>query len=118
MNLNPILKELEKELGYPVVQDVYTGEKEIYGVYAYEDERGELYGDDNPIEDTAYMRIQIYTPQNYNYMQLKHQTRNYLEAKGFIITGIRSWLEKKLDRNADQIRCTVMEMKYTDTHEF
>lgn len=116
MNLNPVFESLQNELGYPVVQDMYHGEGEIYGVYAYEDEKGALYGDNRPIEDTAYMRIQIYTPEHYNYMELKHRTRDYLEDCGFIITGIRSWLEPRLDRKAEKIRCTVIEMEYTDTH--
>ncbi len=116
MNLNPVFGSLENELGYPVVQDLYTGEQEIYGVYTYEDETGTLYGDNRPLEDTAYMRIQIYTPKNYNYMELKRQTRNFLEDRGFTITGIKSWLEARLDGRADKIRCTTIEMTYTDTH--
>lgn len=118
MNLNPVFEALQNEIGYPVVQDLYQGEEAIYGVYTYEDERGALYGDNEPLEDTAYMRIQIYTPQNYNYMALKHQTRDFLESRGFIVTGIKSWLESKLDRKAEKIRCTVIEMTYTDTHSF
>lgn len=116
MNLNPLFEELQNEIGYPVVQDMYQGEEPVYCVYSYEDERGTLYGDNKPLEDTAYMRIQIYTPKSYNYMELKHQTRDFLEGRGFIITGIKSWLESRLDGKAEKIRCTMIEMEYTDTH--
>lgn len=116
MNLNPVFMELENELGYPVEQDMYQGREDIYGVFSYTDETGSLYGDNRAIEDTAYMRIQIYTPKNYNYMDLKHRTRDWLENKGFCITGIRTWLESKINDDAQKIRCTVIDMTYTDTH--
>lgn len=116
MNLNPIFTALENELGYPVDQDMYEGKEDIYGVYSYESEHGTLYGDNHVLEDTVNMRIQIYTPKNYNYMELKHKTRDYLEKRGFIITDIRSWLESKIGNEAQKIRCTVIEMEYTGTH--
>lgn len=116
MNLNPIFMELENELGYPVEQDMYEGRSDVYGVFSYTDERSVFFGDDKPLEDTANMRIQIYTPKNYNYMDLKHRTRDWLEEKGFCITGIRSWLESKINNEAIKIRCTVIDMTYTDEH--
>lgn len=116
MNLNSIFIELENELGYPVEQDEYQGTDSIYGVFSYTDETGALYGDNRALEDTAFMRIQIYTPKNYNYMDLKHRTRDWLEEKGFCITGIRSWLESKINNEAIKIRCTVIDMTYTDEH--
>lgn len=116
MNLNPIFEELQDTLEYPVEQDMYQGRAGIYGVYSYEDERGTLYGDNRALEDTVYMRLQIYTPKNYNYMDLKHKTRDFLEQKGFIITGIRTWLESRINRESEKIRCTVIEMEYTGTH--
>lgn len=116
MNLNPIFEEMQNVLGYPVEQDVYQGKEEIYAIYIYEDERGGLYGDNRPLIDTAYMRVQLYTPKNYNYMSLKHKTRDYLEKHDFIVTSIRSWLETKIDNKAEKIRCTAIETEYSGIH--
>lgn len=116
MNLNPIFEAMPQKLGYPVEQDMYQGDEKIYAVYCYTDERGEVYGNNKPLIDKVYMRLQLYTPQNYNYMSLKHKTRDYLESQGFRLTSIRTWLEDGLDNEAEKIRCTAVDMEYAGAH--
>lgn len=116
MNLNPIFEAIPEKLGYPVEQDMYQGSNKVYAIYCYTDERGEIFGNNKPLIDKAYMRLQLYTPKNYNYMGLKHETRDYLESQGFRITSIRTWLEPDLDSKAEKIRCTAMDMEYAGAH--
>lgn len=116
MNLNPIFEAIQDKLGYPVEQDMYQGNEKIYGIYCYTDERGVVFGNNKPLIDKAYMRLQLYTPKNFNYMQLKHKTRDYLEEQGFVITSIRTWLEPDLGNEAEKIRCTAISMEYVDVH--
>lgn len=116
MNLNPIFEAMPEKLGYPVEQDMYQGTEKVYAIYCYTDERGEVFGNNKPLIDKVCMRLQLYTPQNYNYMGLKHKTRDYLESHGFLITSIRTWLETALDNEAEKIRCTAMDMECTGAH--
>lgn len=116
MNLNPVFEAIPEHLGYPVEQDQYQGNERIYAVYCYTDERGSVFGNNIPLIDTVYMRLQLYTPQDFNYMELKHRTRDYLEGQGFRMTSIRTWLEPDLGDGAGKIRCTAMSMEYAGEH--
>ncbi|MBE5830810.1 MAG: hypothetical protein E7306_03615 [Butyrivibrio sp.] len=92
MNANTLIQALGPMLNVPVSPDLYEGKKEIYITYSYNDESPSLYGDDRPLEDTAIIQVNLYTPKDYNYMTLKHEIRNYLETLGEL-TSTRSWLE-------------------------
>lgn len=116
MNLNPIFEAIPEKLGYPVEQDMYQGNEKVYAIYCYTDEKGAVFGNNKPLIDKVYMRLQLYTPKNYNYMSLKHKTRDYLESQGFSITSITTWLEAALDNEAEKIRCTAMSMEYAGVH--
>lgn len=116
MNLNPIFEAMQEKVGYPVEQDMYQGKERIYGIYCYTDERGAVFGNNKPLIDIAYMRLQIYTPKNFNYMDIKHRTRDYLEEQGFTITSIETWLEPDFDNEAEKIRCTAISMQCAGIH--
>lgn len=116
MNLNPIFKEFEKDVGIPVEQDIYEKKEDKYFVFLYEDESPSLYGDNKPLEDTCYMQLKMYTPEKYDYFELKKNTRNYFEDKGFIVSSIFSFVETNVTINGEKKRCTVFSLEYTDTH--
>lgn len=115
MNLNPKFKDFEKEIGIEVEQDEYSGTNGIYFVFQYEDERGTLFGDNKPLEDTCYIQLKLYTPKDFNYFELKKMTRDYFESSGFFISSIFTYLEK-VTINAEKMRCTVFKLEYTDEH--
>lgn len=71
MNLNPLVLELNRVTGYPVVPDLYEGSEDKWIVFTYVDERGELYGDDKELCTTVKMYISFYCPLNHNYMSDK-----------------------------------------------
>ncbi len=98
MNVNKEIQELGNITGLPVSPDIYTGNAEKYIVYTYTDERPTFWGDDQTLADQATIQIALYTPTKFNYMELKHQIRDYLETLGEI-NEISSWLEKFTTKN-------------------
>lgn len=114
MNVNPLLQGLTEVTGLPVEPDLYEGEEDKYIVYTYQDERPVQWGDNRPLDDTAWIDVALYTPKRFNYMRLKHQVRDYLENKGFIVSDIRSWLDP--DGNGDYVRHTTFNAQYTARH--
>lgn len=97
MDINGEIQVLESITGLPVSPDIYTGDDDKYIVYTYEDERPSLWGDDEPQEDQVIVRVSLFTPPKFNYMALKHQIRDYLEALGIVEIG--SWLETFTAKN-------------------
>lgn len=94
MDINEDILRLEELTGVEVSQDIYDGSNEKYIVFAYEDEHPNFWGDDEAISDTADIQVNLYTPKNYNYMELKTMIRDHLETLGEV-TSIRSYLEKQ-----------------------
>ena len=114
MNLNKILKDIFRETGLPVEQDEYTGKSEKYIIFVYEDERPETHADNEVTSDTAYMQIQMITPKNFNYFDLKKKIRDLLERAGFFVTSIRSFLGDAR-QGTEKIRQTVFEVTYKES---
>ena len=98
MNVNPEIQRLKTITGLDVAPDVYTGKASEYIVYTDTDERGVLWGDDETLADQVTIQVSLFTPPSYNYMELKHQIRDYLESIG-IIEEISSWLDTFTAKN-------------------
>lgn len=113
MDLNQILIGLKDETGIPVEQDIYTGKSKKWIVFTYEDERGQLYGDDQELHTTCVIQVTLYTPKSFNYMTLKKTIKEYLIAKGFQIEYIRSWTENETIET-EYIRHTLFQCNYTE----
>ena len=113
MNVNPLIQTLSTITNLPVEPDMYEGEASSYIVYTYEDERPVYFGDGRAKHDTAWVSVALYTPKNADYMQLKKLIRDHLEALGFIVTDISSWLEPYA---GDYIRRTTFSVTYTEKH--
>ena len=92
MNINESIQELHNVTGLPVSPDLYEGGEESYITYTYIDEHVALYGDDAPDYDELSIRVDLYTPPTMNYMNLKHQIRDYLETLGGV-SSIGSWID-------------------------
>lgn len=116
MNLNEKLKKLLGVTGLPVEQDEYTGNSSKYIIFVYEDERPEAHADDGVTEDTVYMQIQLITPKNFSYFELKKKIRNLLEGADFFVTSIRSFLGD-VCVGTEKIRQTVFEVTYTESRK-
>ena len=98
MNVNPEIQKLEEITGLPVSPDVYPYDGSKYITYEYTDERGTFWGDDYALDDQATIRVNLFTPPKTNYMEYKHQIRDYLETIG-IVDEITSWLETFTAKN-------------------
>lgn len=113
MDVNEKLMNLKKVTGIPTFPDETPAEEEKSLSFVYEDERPVLNGDDRPVADTVYIQLTLYTPAKEDYMNLKHQIRDYLEEEGFCVTSISSWVEKGLT-GTKRTRHTVFQMNYTE----
>ncbi len=116
MNLNEKLKRLLGVTGLPVEQDEYTGKSSKYIIFVYEDERPEAHADNGVTEDTVYMQIQLVTPKEFKYFELKREIRNLLEGADFFVTSIRSFLGD-VYQGTEKTRQTVFEVTYTGSRE-
>lgn len=112
MDLNQKLKETLETIGIPVEQDEYTGKEDKYILFLYEDEIPQLHGNNRVLSDTVYLQIQLITPKNFNYMEWKHRIRDSLEAEGFFVTSIRSFLGD-VYAGIEKTRQTVFQVEYT-----
>ncbi len=113
MNLNELLQQLLGRTGLPVEQDEYTGKQDKYIIYVYEDESPETASDNRVTSDTAYLQIQLITPKNFNYFNLKKQIRDLLEGADFCVTSIRSFLGD-VNVGTNKTRQTVFMATYTE----
>ena len=112
MNLNKLLKNLLGVTGLPVEQDEYTGENDKYIIFVYEDERPESHADNAVTADTVYIQVQLITPKNFNYFELKKKIRNSLEEADFSVTSIRSFLGD-VASGTEKTRQTIFQTEYT-----
>ena len=98
MNVNQDIQKLEDITGLEVSPDIYKGGSDRYIVYVYADERSVFWGDDKVLEDSVTIQISLYTPPEFNHMNLKHMIRDYLERLGEV-NDISSWLETYTSKN-------------------
>jgi hypothetical protein len=118
MNVNPLIMELNRITGLPVVPDLYApapGEKRAdkWITFTYQDERPVYFGDNSPLADTAYISVNLFTPTNYNYLQTKEQIKEYLESIG-IVTNCESYVYLE---NQIPVRQTVFEVTISEERE-
>ena len=113
MNVNPLIKELNRITGLPVVPDKYTGESEKWITFTYQDERPVYFGDNVPLVDTAYMSVNLFTPAEFNYMTLKEDIKDYLESIG-IVTNCESYVYLE---NQIPVRQSVFEVTISKERE-
>lgn len=111
MNINPILLKLKEATGLPVAPELYTGDAERYIVFNYS-EMAVLYGDDDPIADTALVQVHLYLPCGENYMKLKEEIRNFLKQNGFNNIEIQSTVEPDM-----KYTHVIFECEYTEGRE-
>lgn len=112
MNLNPVMIEVGREMGYPCKLDLYEGTESKFIVYSYADERASYYGDDDEEEIQVTLQVQLITPQNYNYFSDKTKLKRTLKEKGFCVENIQSFLDDEAV-GTDRARRTVFTCNYT-----
>lgn len=118
MNVNPLIMELKRITGLPVVPDLYVtapGEKrsDKWITFTYQDERPVYFGDNVPLDDTAYISVNLFTPKSFNYLELKEQIKEYLESIGIVTNG-ESYIYLE---NQIPVRQTVFEVTITQERE-
>lgn len=113
MNVNEKIQKLKDVVDCDVEPDIYSGSKDRYITYTYEDERPALRGNNRTLADTAYLQISYFVPKEYDYIRDKHKIRDYLEKEGFLVTSIRGWVEDA-HTGYQKIRHITFEVNYTE----
>lgn len=108
MNVNGLIINTLKPLVSEISPGHYTGTAEIYIAFNYEDDRGEMYADDAPEVDKAYMQIHLFCPDNYNYTVLKKQIRSRLFCAGFSYPSVSEFYEKDTRKNHLVFQCEIV----------
>lgn len=116
MNLNELLVDLLSTTGLPVEQDEYDGEEDKYIIFVYEDEGPACSADNEVTDDIAYFQIQLITPKEFNYFDLKKKIRNLLEGADFCVTSIRSFLGD-VYMGTEKTRQTIFQVTYTESRK-
>lgn len=116
MNVNAKIRTLEEVTGYPVRPDIYNGSEEKYITFTYEDERAALYGDDEEIAEIAYLQVNLYTPEDYNYFEDKRKIKKHLKSQGFNVRSIGAWLDDA-KTGTKRIRHVAFEVNITEATE-
>ncbi|MBO5032167.1 MAG: hypothetical protein J6D08_09825 [Lachnospiraceae bacterium] len=104
--------KLKDITGIDAYQDICTDENaERYITYIYQDERPVLHGNNMVLADRCEIYVNLYTPVNFDYFELKKKIRDYLEISGFEITSIFTGVEA-YDQDTKKIRRTTFDCAY------
>jgi len=107
MNVNSLIINTISPLGYPVVPSKYTGTNPTYIVFNYVDDRDEVFADNEPIIDIAYMQIHLFCPVTFNFHTLKKQIRSKLFKAGFSYPQITTLYEDETSKNHIVFECEI-----------
>lgn len=113
MNVNPLIMALKDITKLPVVPDIYEGTSDKWITFTYQDERPVFFGDNEVLDDTAYISVNLFTPKDFNYMALKETIKTYLETIG-IVTNCESYVYME---NQIPVRQTIFEVTITKDRE-
>jgi hypothetical protein len=113
MNVNSLIVQLNNITGIPVAPDIYKGESDKWITFTYQDERPAFFGDNEILDDIAYISVNLFTPANFNYMALKKTIKRYLESIG-VLTNSESYVYTE---NQIPIRQTIFEVQITKERE-
>lgn len=114
MTLNERIRTLLGEAtGLPVEQDQYDGTSDKYILFIYEDERPVHHGDNEVLIDETDLQIQLFTPKEFDYLELKKVIRNTLEKAGFTVSSIRSFLGDGLT-GTEKTRQTIFSVSWLE----
>jgi hypothetical protein len=89
MNVDSKIMRLKEATGLSVAHGAYDGTADKYIVFTLEDERPDLYGDDDYITETATFQIQLVVPYAFNFHTLKDTIITTMKGEGFIYQNFR-----------------------------
>lgn len=116
MDLTEMLMKLAESTGIAVYQDICTDEDaDRYITYVYQDERPALCGNNKVLADQCDIYVNLYTPVDFDYFEVKKTIRNYLETNEFTVTSIGTKLED--DPSGGKIRRTTFDCRYAGFRE-
>ena len=101
-----------KPFGHPYGPDLYEGEKKHYFVYNYSDNRGCLFGDNEPEELSVSVQVHFFLPMDENYLKSRNQIREALFREGFTYPEVTVETEKE-----NNIRHIIFECDTTEERE-
>lgn len=111
MDLTDILMKLAAVTGIPVYQDICTDEEaDSYITVIYQDERPALCANNHVLADQCDIYVNLYTPIDFDYFEMKKKIRDYLEESEFVVMSIGTALED--DSCGCKIRRTTYDCRF------
>lgn len=89
MNVDDKVMALAEATGYPVAPGLYMGSSDKYIVYTTEDERPDLYADDDDQTEEAVIQVQFICPYNFDYHNVKRIIKRTMKMQGFTLESLR-----------------------------
>lgn len=89
MNVDSKVMELEKATGYTVAPGLYKGTSNKYIIYTTEDERPDLYADDDEQTEEAVIQVQFVCPYDFDYRETKKIIKKTMKEQGFTMESFR-----------------------------
>ena len=103
--------EAIKGFGYPYEPDLYTGTDKKYFTYNYADDRGDLYGDNEPGTIIASVQVHFFLPIGENFIREKNKIRKALFQQGFTYPEATIETEKENEIRHIIFECDIEEME-------
>lgn len=88
MNAFEMVQAAAKEVGVNAYPHTYNGKDKKWITYQMITERPDLFGDDSPEAVVSRVQINLFIPENINYLDLKNSLRKALENQGFTVPEV------------------------------
>lgn len=89
MNVDEKVMKLEEATGYPVAPGIYKGSSDKYIIFTTEDERPDLYADDDAQTEEAVIQVQFICPYDFDYHDVKKIIKRTMKKQGFTVESFR-----------------------------
>lgn len=115
MNTFEKIQSVAQALGIPAYPDVYSGRDserpERWMTYNFSDNRGSLWGDDDPNAVIHYVQVHLFMPYNQNFLAIQKTIRNRLFEAGFTFPEITVLVDEatSLSSGTQKLRHIVFE---------
>lgn len=103
--------EAIQDFGYPYEPDLYTGNEKKYFTYNYADDRGSLFGDNEPGAAIASVQVHFFLPLKENFIKEKNKIREALFQQGFTYPEVTVVTEPENQIRHIIFECDIEEME-------
>lgn len=107
MNVDEKIMTLSEATGYPVAPGIYKGSSDKYIIFTTEDERPDLYADDDDQTEEAVIQVQFICPYDFDYHEVKKIINRTMKKQGFTVESFREIINTNPGTGAKEGRSLV-----------